>query len=111
MTGFIKGDKLAQLYAYARIFVLPSTHEGLPIALLEAMSYGCPILTSDIPANKEIGLPDECYFKNGNLASLQQTLEKKIESIQAERITYDLSSYDWHHIARQTKEIYNSLII
>lgn len=63
LTGFIKGDKLAQLYAYARIFVLPSTHEGLPIALLEAMSYGCPILASDIPANKEIGLPDECYFK------------------------------------------------
>lgn len=111
LTGFIKGDKLAQLYAYARIFVLPSTHEGLPIALLEAMSYGCPILASDIPANKEIGLPDECYFKNGNLASLQQTLEKKIESIQAERITYNLSSYDWNNIARQTKEIYDSLII
>ena len=110
LTGFIKGDKLAQLYTYARIFVLPSTHEGLPIALLEAMSYGCPILASDIPANKEIGLPDECYFKNGNLTSLQQTLEKKLESIQAERITYDLSSYDWHHIARQTKEIYDSLI-
>lgn len=50
-------------------------------------------------------------LQNGNLASLQQTLEKKLESIQAERITYDLSSYDWHHIARQTKEIYNSLII
>mgnify|MGYP001163094267 CR=1 FL=1 len=54
LVGFIKGEKLAQLYTYARIFVLPSTHEGLPIALLEAMSYNCPVLASDIPANKEI---------------------------------------------------------
>mgnify|MGYP000031288225 CR=1 FL=1 len=58
LVGFIKGEKLAQLYTYARIFVLPSTHEGLPIALLEAMSYNCPVLASDIPANKEIGLPE-----------------------------------------------------
>ena len=109
--GFIKGDKLAQLYTYAKVFVLPSTHEGLPIALLEAMSYGCPVLASDIPANKEIGLPDECYFRNGDFTNLLHTLKEKIEISQSKRITYDLSSYSWHHIAQQTKEIYDSLIV
>lgn len=111
LAGFVKGEKLAELYAYARLFVLPSTHEGLPIALLEAMSYGTPILASDIPANKEIGLPDECYFKSDDFTDMQQTLEKRIESIQTERITYNLSAYNWPYIALRTKEIYDSLIV
>lgn len=111
LAGFIKEEKLAQLYAYARIFVLPSTHEGLPIALLEAMSYKCPVLASDIPANKEIGLPEECYFKNGNLSCLQQALKRRLENAQTERISYNLSAYNWNNIARETKEIYKSLIL
>ena len=111
LVGFIKGEKLAQLYTYARIFVLPSTHEGLPIALLEAMSYNCPVLASDIPANKEIGLPEECYFKSGDLSCLQQALKKQLENAQTERVSYNLSAYNWTNIAGQTKEIYNSLIL
>ena len=111
LVGFIKGEKLAQLYTYARIFVLPSTHEGLPIALLEAMSYNCPVLASDIPANKEIELPEECYFKSGDLSCLQQALKKQLENAQTERVSYNLSAYNWPNIAGQTKEIYNSLIL
>jgi len=109
LTGFIKGDKLAQLYTYTQLFVLPSTHEGLPIALLEAMSYGCPVLASDIPANKEIGLPDECYFRSGDSTNLQQALNTKIRNNSNGRISYDLSPYNWYDIAQQTKNIYDSL--
>ncbi len=111
LPGFIKGDKLAELYTYTKLFVLPSTHEGLPIALLEAMSYGAPILASDIPANKEIGLPDECYFKSSDFTDMRQALEKRIESIRNERIDYNLSAYNWPYIALRTKEIYDSLIV
>ena len=111
LAGFVKGEKLAQLYANAQVFVLPSTHEGLPIALLEAMSYNCPVLASDIPANKEIELPEECYFKSEDLSSLQQALKKQLENARTERVSYNLSAYNWINIARQTKEIYNSLIL
>ncbi len=49
MTGFISGDPLHTLFSQAGLFVLPSYHEGLPIALLEAMSWSLPVIVSDIP--------------------------------------------------------------
>lgn len=52
LTGFIKGEPLNQLMTNAALFVIPSYHEGLPIALLEAMSYDLDVLASDIPANR-----------------------------------------------------------
>ena len=50
MTGFQSGTALAELYAHAGLFVLPSSHEGLPMVLLEATVAGLPVLASDIPA-------------------------------------------------------------
>jgi glycosyltransferase involved in cell wall biosynthesis len=109
LTGFVKGEALAQLYAHTRLFVLPSSHEGLPISLLEAMSYGCPIVASDIPANREIGLPGGCYFKSGEEAGLQQALREALASGEGGRVHYDLSKYSWQRIAEQTREVYDFL--
>ena len=55
LTGFIKGRKLHSLLTNCRCYCLPSSHEGLPIALLEAMSYGVKVIVSDIPANIQLG--------------------------------------------------------
>jgi glycosyltransferase involved in cell wall biosynthesis len=51
LTGFIKEERLQSLLTHAQPFILPSSHEGLPIALLEAISYRLPVIVSDIPAN------------------------------------------------------------
>ncbi len=56
LTGLVSDQPLRELYSHAALFVLPSYYEGLPIALLEAMSYGLPCIASDIPANKGIRL-------------------------------------------------------
>ena len=61
LTGFVKGHKLHSLLTNARCYCLPSSHEGLPIALLEAMSYHLPVVVSNIPANLEVGLSSDCY--------------------------------------------------
>lgn len=105
LTGFIKGKKLHSLLTHTRCFVLPSSHEGLPIALLEAMSYHLPVIVSDIPANLEVRLDKDMYFKVGDIDELAEKLQKNISS-PFQHINYDMSKYNWDNIAEQTSIIY-----
>lgn len=108
LTGFIKGKKLHSLLTNASCYCLPSSHEGLPIALLEAMSYGIPVVASDIPANLEIGLNKSHYFPCGNIEKLAERLEEKCSFSHNEH--YDMHLYDWDTIAKQTSEVYDKAI-
>ncbi len=108
LTGFVRGKKLHSLLTNALCYSLPSSHEGLPIALLEAMSYRLPVITSSIPANLEVGLDASCYHEVGDVAALASKLEAII-SQPLQRIDYDMSKYNWDAIAEQVSEIYNSL--
>lgn len=108
LTGFIRGKKLHSLLTNAMCYSLPSSHEGLPIALLEAMSYQLPVITSAIPANLEVGLPNDCYHQVGDV----QTLTEKLAEIickPLQRIEYDMTKYNWDTIAGQVEEIYQSM--
>jgi len=105
LTGFVRGRKLHSL---PLCYSLPSSHEGLPIALLEAMSYRLPVVTSAIPANLEVGLPKECYHQVGDVKALASKLEAII-SKPLHRIDYDMSKYNWDVIAKQVAGIYESM--
>ena len=106
LTGFIRGRKLHSLLSHAACFVLPSSHEGLPIALLEAMSYGCKVLVSDIPANLEVALPEACYFPCGDVDALRSRLVSRLRD--PEQPHYDMTQYDWDRIAVRVKQVYES---
>lgn len=108
LTGFVKGEKLHSLLTGARCFVLPSSHEGLPISLLEAMSYSLPVVVSDIPANMEVGLPSDNYFHVGDVEELSQKLGKML-STEFSAVEYDMKSYDWDVIADQVAHLYSSM--
>ena len=108
LTGFIKGRKLHSLLTNASCYCLPSSHEGLPIALLEAMSYNIPVVVSDIPANLEIGLDESFYFPCGNIEMLANRLEEKVHLSQ--KPLYDMQLYNWDIIAKQTAEIYDKTV-
>jgi len=115
LTGYITGDDLHQMYSHAALFVLPSYHEGLPIALLEALSYGLDVLVSDIPANLEVSLENNHYFECGNILDLSNSinlhLASTVESGYADNIMQTLSEkYDWEHIAGQTIDVYSELL-
>lgn len=108
LTGFIKGEKMSQLMSGAALFVLPSSHEGLPISLLEAMSYGKDVLVSDIPANTIPELNESDFFPVDDVDALTKALRRKL-SAPCLRREHDLSAYNWDNIARQTEELYRSL--
>ena len=105
LTGFIKGKKLHSLLTNCRAYCLPSSHEGLPIALLEAMSYGVKVVVSDIPANLEVGLQKDDYFPVGNVGVLAEKLKAVIEQ-PLQHIDYDMKKYDWEKIASQVADVY-----
>lgn len=111
MVGFVKGTQLAELFSNAGLFVLPSYHEGLPIVLLEALSYDLPVLTSAIPANRELAHDSET-FPVGNVDILKNNLWKVITDGHAksngrERVA---NKFNWDEIALQTEEVYRSII-
>lgn len=105
LTGFVRGENLHALLTHARCFVLPSSHEGLPIALLEAMSYRLPVIASDIPANLEAGLPVGSYFRSGDWRELSARLSEATAG-PLRRQDYPMDAYDWDTIAGQVMEVY-----
>lgn len=108
LTGFVRGKKLHALLNHATCFSLPSSHEGLPIALLEAMSYKLPVITSAIPANLEVGLDAECYHAVGDVKSLACKIEQ-IVNAPLNRINYDMRKYNWDTIAEQVAQVYQAM--
>lgn len=109
LTGFVKGEQLRQLFTHARLFVMPSYHEGLPIALLEAMNYNLSLLVSDIPANLEIQLDPDCYFNTGVTDSLIKSLHRKLKNIEKNDYSKRLSVYNWDAIALATRTVYSEV--
>ncbi|HVO45943.1 MAG TPA: glycosyltransferase family 4 protein [Steroidobacteraceae bacterium] len=115
LAGLKKGAALKQLYSHAGGFVLPSSHEGLPIAILEALSYGLPVIASNIPANLEIGLDADSYFPVGDLGALTHKLQRMTQTPQDEatrdaRKRWVAERYDWSRIAVQTLDVYRKVL-
>ena len=115
LTGFQTGKSLQELYSHAGLFVLPSYHEGLPIVLLEALSYGSSCLVSDIPANREVGLEEERYFSPGNVSLLAQKFNEfmaqpETEEQRQQRIQRIIDKYNWDTIAQMTIKVYGGIL-
>jgi len=112
LTGFIKGEKLNQIFSFARLFIMSSFEEGLPIALLEAMSYNIDVLVSDIPANLQIGLAKDDYYKVGDEDNLKGNILKKLSEFKKRSFDEILSiKFNWDKIAIETNNIYENLTI
>ena len=107
-TGFQGQRELGALYRNASLFVLPSTHEGLPIAALEAASLDVPVLLSDIQPNLDIDLPEHCYFPVGDVETLSRKLLQPHEDYRIDSRSI-ARRFDWSMVARQTDEIYADL--
>lgn len=107
-TGLQDRANLRALLESASLFVMPSYHEGLPIAALEAASCGTPMLLSDIQANLDLGLPAQHYFPVGDVDVLAQRLRAPVDTYRVDRGPI-LSAFDWDWISERTLAVYREL--
>lgn len=108
-AGALPRAVVHRLYAAAGMFVLPSFHEGLPIAALEAARFGAPMLLSDIDANRDLGLPAGNYFPVGDAAALAESLSgaRPVPAVDGRTLC---ERFDWNHIAAETLAAYNQAL-
>ncbi len=112
-TGFVQGPTLEELYSNAYIYCLPSDLEGMPLSLLEAMSYGNACLTSDIPECADVIADKGMTFKKGDVKSLAKCLSEllddkaAVEAYKAQAATYITERYNWDEVVNRTLKLYD----
>ena len=111
-TDFVQGRMLRELYSNAYLYVLPSDLEGMPISLLEAMSYSNCCLTSDIPECTQVCGENAVYFRKSSVADLKNKLEYLIKNsdtvleYKSRAHDYIISKYSWDDVVNRTLALY-----
>ena len=111
-TGFVQGRLLEELYSNAYLYVLPSHLEGMPLSLLEAMSYGCCCVVSDIPECAEVVEDHAAIFSKGDAGALQACLQKlcddpqQVGKFRSEASGFICGKYNWDDVTKKTLELY-----
>jgi glycosyltransferase involved in cell wall biosynthesis len=120
MAGYVFGAELEELYSNAAAFVLPSLLEGLPLTLLEAASYGCSIVASDIPPHVEVvgaSGPGARLFATGDIPALTKAMTEALQAPPDEERAGAAAlsarvraTYSWDRATSETEALYAELI-
>ena len=111
-TGFVQGKELDELYSNAYVYTLPSDLEGMPLSLLEAMSYGNCCLVSDIDECASVVEDKAIIFKKSNVEDLQSKLQeacedaRQVQKYKDEAADYICGKYNWDDVVERTLELY-----
>jgi len=111
-TGFVQGQPLYELYSNAYIYTLPSLLEGMPLSLLEALSYKNCCVVSDIAECKEVVEDKAVVVKAGDIPALSDALQKLCDDpmstakYKEEAQPYVLKKYNWDDIVTKTLDLY-----
>ena len=112
-TGFVQGRALEELYSNAYVYVLPSDLEGMPLSLLEAMSYGNCCLVSDIKECTEVVEDKAVVFRKSDVSDLGEKLQdicnhlKKVDELKRQATDFICRKYNWDEVTKKTEGIYN----
>lgn len=111
-TGFVQGQELDELYSNAYVYTLPSDLEGMPLSLLEAMSYGNCCLVSDIEECASVVEDKALVFKKSDVNDLREKLqtacekEDVVQKRKAEAADFICEKYNWDDVVRRTLKLY-----
>lgn len=113
-TGFVQGQVLRELYSNPYLYTLPSDLEGMPLSLLEAMSYGNCCLVSDIPECAEVVEDKAVLFGKSSVDDLRDKLQmlcdqpEIVQEYRGGAREYILSKYGWDDVVEKTLELYTT---
>ena len=111
-TGFVQGKMLDELYSNAYVYTLPSDLEGMPLSLLEAMSYGNCCLTSNIPECTEVVEDKALIFKKSDVDDLKNCLQdacdhpEKVLELKKQAADFICEKYNWDDVVEETMKLY-----
>ena len=111
-TGFIRGQELDEIYSNAYIYTLPSDLEGMPLSLLEAMSYGNCCLVSDIEECASVVEDRALVFKKSVVTELHKKLqslcddETMVAAYKNKAADFICSKYCWDGVVEKTLKVY-----
>ncbi len=111
-TGFVQGQMLEELYSNAYVYVLPSDLEGMPISLLEAMSYGNCCIVSDIPECVEVVERHAVVFSRGDVDDLREKLAdlikypEVVDDYKRDASPFICKKFSWDKIVCETEKLY-----
>ena len=115
-TGFISGEVLKEIFSNAYIVAVPSDVEGMSISLLEALSYGNAVLSSNIPENTAVTEDKAILFEKSNILDLTEKLkmmcdnETIVQNIKKGVDELVISKYNWQDVAVKTHNLYNKVV-
>ena len=111
-TGFVQGQMLDELYSNAYIYTLPSDLEGMPLSLLEAMSYGNCCLVSNILECTEVVEDKALIFKKSDVSDLKERLQdacdhpEKVMQMKKQAADFICEKYNWNEVVKETMKLY-----
>ena len=111
-TGFVQGQLKDELYSNAYVYTLPSDLEGMPLSLLEAMSYGNCCLVSDIPECAEVVEDKAVRFRKSNVEDLRDRLQTLCDQpdivvgYREHAAGFILNKYGWDDVVEKTLALY-----
>ena len=111
-TGFVQGQLLEELYSNAYVYVLPSDLEGMPLSLLEAMSYGNCCVVSDIAECAEVVEDQAVVFPKGNVEQLKEKLQdlcdhpENVQFYKSCASDFICRKYSWDDVVDKTVALY-----
>ncbi|WP_230399212.1 glycosyltransferase family 4 protein [Novisyntrophococcus fermenticellae] len=111
-TGFVQGQTLDELYSNAYVYCLPSDLEGMPLSLLEAMSYGNCCLTSDIAECTEVVEDKALIFRKSDIEDLKEKLQfacdhpEEVQKLKDGAANFICRKYNWDDVVKQTLKLY-----
>jgi glycosyltransferase involved in cell wall biosynthesis len=115
VLGYVSDEDLSTLYKHARFLAMPSLYEGFGLPLLEAMTFGTPVLTSNCSSMPEVASKAGCFIDPESVDSIRMGLDKLINSDDyvvelASQAIHVANRFSWERASNEAMTVFKEAI-